>query len=334
MESILITGGAGFIGSALVRLLLKKTRAHLLVADKLTYAGKPSNLPESSRITLAVADVCSREKMAALFRRFRPKLVFHLAAESHVDRSIASGTAFARTNVLGTAVLLECARQSWKKEAGVFVQVSTDEVYGSLPLAGGAFTEHSPLAPRSPYAAAKAGADLLALSYHATHGMDVRVTRCSNNYGPRQHGEKFLPTVTAALFAGQPAPVYGDGQNVRDWIFVEDHCTALWAAAQKGAPGQVYNIGARNEKSNLAMVEAVRQTLVLLGEHPPAPGECVRLVQDRLGHDRRYAIDPSRAGRELGFCAQTPFEEGLKRTVAWEIKRLKGEREKQKPDAL
>ncbi|HET9947952.1 MAG TPA: dTDP-glucose 4,6-dehydratase [Longimicrobiales bacterium] len=313
----LVTGGAGFIGSNFVRHLLReRPEAEIVNLDALTYAGNLASLADvmdEPRHRFVHGDVCD----AALVRELVEgvDVVFHLAAESHVDRSIVEDAPFIRTNVLGTGTLLAAAL-----DAGVrrFVQVSTDEVYGELPWRDpedgdpGAprFTEDTPLAPRSPYSASKAGGDHLALAYHATHGMDVVVTRCSNNYGPYQHPEKLIPLMITRALADEPLPVYGDGLHVRDWIHVRDHCAGLLAAAERGRPGRVYNLGAGSERTNLSLV---RELLGILEK----PESLIEHVEDRPGHDRRYAIDASRAAEELGWSPSVALSEGLRETVAW-----------------
>lgn len=313
----LVTGGAGFIGSNLVRHLLgERPDAQVVNLDALTYAGHLESLDgldDDGRHSFIHGDICDggtvRDAMSGV------DVVFHLAAESHVDRSIIEDAPFVRTNVLGTATLLAAALAEGVSR---FVQVSTDEVYGELPWRDPAlgdptaprFTEESPIAPRSPYSASKASGDHLALAYQATHGMDVVVTRCSNNYGPYQYPEKLIPVIITRALADEPVPVYGDGLYVRDWIHVLDHCRALLAAAERGRPGRVYNFGGDSERTNLGLV---RQILGILEK----PESLIASVRDRPGHDRRYAIDHSRATAELGWEPRVPFSEGLAATVEW-----------------
>jgi dTDP-glucose 4,6-dehydratase len=313
----LVTGGAGFIGSNLVRhLLTERPTAEVVNLDLLTYAGNLASLEDvehNPRYRFIHGDICDARIVGEAMRG--TDVVFHLAAESHVDRSIVQDAPFVRTNVLGTATLLAAALAAGVRR---FVQVSTDEVYGELPWRDPAvadpsaprFTEETPLAPRSPYSASKAGGDHLALAYHATHGLDVVVTRCSNNYGPYQYPEKLIPVAITHALADRPVPVYGDGLYVRDWIHVEDHCRGLLAAAERGRAGRVYNFGADAERTNLALV---RELLEVLGK----PESLIEHVKDRPGHDRRYAIDASRARAELGWSPRVPFAEGLRETVAW-----------------
>lgn len=316
MTRVFVTGGAGFIGSNLVRLLLEKPDVEVVNLDALTYAGHLENLEgctDHPRHTFVHGDICDGPLVRELMEGV--DWVMHLAAESHVDRSIDSDQAFVRTNVLGTAALLAAAL-----EAGVprFLHVSTDEVYGELPWVdpkegtGPLFTENTPLAPRSPYSATKAASDHIALAYHTTHGLGVTVTRCSNNYGPYQFPEKLIPLMIDRALRGEPLPVYGDGLNVRDWIHVEDHCRGLIAAVERGAPGRVYNFGGRSERTNLTVVRAILSALDL------DPSR-IDFVRDRPGHDRRYAIDDTRAREELGWSSRETFEAGLADTIQWYV---------------
>ena len=310
MRTLFVTGGAGFIGSCFVRLALEELPGCAVVNfDALTYAGNLDNLEgiDGSRHRFVRGDICDPAAVLAALPEGADALV-NFAAESHVDRSIHSAREFVRTNVLGTQVLLDAARA---RAAGRFLQVSTDEVMGSLPERPDAyFTEESPFAPNSPYAASKAAAEHLCRAARRTHGLDVVVTRCGNNYGPRQFPEKFLPLVLSNAMRGEPVPVYGDGCNVRDWIYVEDHCRALLAALARGRAGEVYNIGARDERRNIEVAESV---LDALGR----PRSLVRFVRDRPGHDRRYANDPSKAERELGWRPRETWESGLAKTIRW-----------------
>jgi dTDP-glucose 4,6-dehydratase len=310
--NVLVTGGCGFIGSNLVRWLLANRPAWRVVnLDKLTYAGNAENLADLAReprYRFVRGDVCDGDQVAAILREERIEVVMHLAAESHVDRSIHHAAAFVETNVGGTQVLLDAARAAGVRR---FLQVSTDEVYGSLGPTG-LFTETTPLAPSSPYSASKAGADLLALAAAHTFGQDVVVTRCSNNYGPYQFPEKLIPLMVVNALRDEPLPVYGDGQNVRDWIHVEDHCEGLVAALERGRAGEVYNLGASNERRNLEIVERI---LDGLGK----PRSLVKFVKDRPGHDRRYAIDASKARRDLGWAPRRRYEDALSETVRWYV---------------
>jgi dTDP-glucose 4,6-dehydratase len=307
---VLITGGCGFIGSNLVRHLLHHVPdIEITNLDCLTYAGNLeslADLEEDRRHRFVRGDVCDRELLAKLLADRRIEAVFHLAAESHVDRSILGPEVFCRTNVLGTATLLEAARQAGVRR---FIQVSTDEVYGSLGESGH-FLETTPLAPSSPYSASKAGADLLALAYHHTYGMDVLVTRCSNNYGPYQFPEKLIPLMILNALQEKSLPVYGDGKNVREWLHVDDHCSALLALLEQGRAGQVYNIGSSEERSNL---QVVRRIIA----HLDKSDSLVAFVKDRPGHDRRYALDSSKLRDEVGWRPRHGFEDGLAETIAW-----------------
>jgi len=308
--NLLVTGGCGFIGSNLVRLVLAERPGWRVVnLDKLTYAGNAENLADlegNPRYRFVRGDIANGELLAELVRSERVDAVLHLAAESHVDRSILSPAVFIETNVRGTQVLLEVARELGVKR---FLHVSTDEVYGSLGPTG-FFTEETPLAPSSPYSASKAGSDLLALAYAHTFGMDVVVTRCSNNYGPYQFPEKLIPLMIANALEDRPLPVYGDGLNVRDWIHVEDHARGLLAALEGGKRGEVYNFGASSERRNIEIVKAV---LGLLGK----PESLIHYVKDRPGHDRRYAIEAAKARSELGWAPRHRFEDALAGTVRW-----------------
>lgn len=299
-----VTGGAGFIGSAYVRALLSDDGASVTVLDALSYSGNRDNLPPSHpRLRFVQGDITDTDLLRSLLPGH--DAVVHFAAESHVDRSIAGAEPFVRTNMLGTQVLLDAARAAG---IGRFVHVSTDEVYGSI--ASGSWTETWPLAPNSPYAASKAGSDLLALAAHRTHGMDVVVTRCSNNYGAYQFPEKMIPLFVTNLMDGQPVPLYGDGGNVRDWLHVSDHCRGIQLVLEKGRAGEVYNIGGGTELTN-------RELTGRLLEACGADWDMVVAVTDRKGHDRRYSLDITKISEELGYAPQVSLEEGLAATVAW-----------------
>jgi dTDP-glucose 4,6-dehydratase len=340
MATWLVTGGAGFIGANFVRATLASTGHTVFVLDALTYAGhleSLAGLESGGRFRFVRGDVADRQAVEAAYRDARPDAVVHFAAESHVDRSIDGPRDFVRTNVVGTQEVLEGARLHLATLAPVaraafrFLHVSTDEVYGSLGPAG-RFTEDSPYAPNSPYAASKAAADHLVRAYRETYGLPAIVTNTSNNYGPYQFPEKLIPLVTLNALEGRPLPVYGDGKQVRDWIHVEDHVGGLLAVLDRGRPGERYNLGAHDERTNLEVVEAV--CAALERRRPPAGNEAlsargvrayrdlVTSVPDRPGHDRRYAIDASRARRELGWTARTTFAEGIDRTVAWYLEHL------------
>jgi dTDP-glucose 4,6-dehydratase len=326
MQCILVTGGAGFIGACLVRQLIAE-RVPVINLDKLTYAGNLDSLGPALDDPLHVfvqGDIGDSVSVGRLLDMHRPAAIMHLAAESHVDRSIDGPAAFIETNVLGTFHMLQAARRYWSSLPATeqsrfrFLQVSTDEVYGSLG-AEGAFAETSAYAPNSPYSASKAAADHLVRAYHHTYGLPVLTTNCSNNYGPCQFPEKLIPLMILNALEGKPLPVYGDGQNVRDWLFVEDHCRALRLVLEKGTPGQVYNIGGNCERANLDVVRAIAAIVDRLRPNlPHAPcSNLIRFVDDRPGHDRRYAIDASKIERELGWRHQRQFESGLELTVEW-----------------
>jgi dTDP-glucose 4,6-dehydratase len=309
MKSILVTGGAGFIGSNFVRYMLERHDGLVVNFDKLTYAGNLENLADVAGNPLyrfVKGDICDRAAVEKALGDHACDTIVHFAAESHVDRSILGPSAFVETNVLGTQVLLDVARQCRIER---FLHVSTDEVYGSLGPTG-AFTEETPLHPNSPYSASKAASDLLALAAHHTFALPVVVTRCSNNYGPYQFPEKLIPLMIANALEGKPLPVYGDGLNIRDWLYVDDHCAAIDAVLRGGKVGEVYNIGGNNEWKN---IDIVRRILADLGKSE----SLITFVTDRPGHDRRYAMDASKIERDLGWKPVVKFEEGLSRTVAW-----------------
>jgi dTDP-glucose 4,6-dehydratase len=310
MREVFVTGGAGFIGSAFVRILLDETAdCNITNFDALTYAGDPDNLLglDPGRHAFIRGDIADSDAVLSALPEDSYAIV-NFAAESHVDRSIGDAKEFLRTNILGTQVLLDAARARRVKR---FIQVSTDEVMGSLPESNDAFfTEASPFAPNSPYAASKAAAEHLVRAARHTFGLDTVITRCGNNYGPRQFPEKFLPLVLSNALNDEPIPIYGDGRNVRDWIYVDDHCRAILLALEKGISGGLYNIGARNERQNLDVVQSI---LDMLGK----PRSLLRFVKDRPGHDRRYAIDPSLTETELGWKPQETWETGLKKTIDW-----------------
>lgn len=322
---ILVTGGAGFIGSALVRYLVGEVGAEVLNVDKLTYAGNLASVApvaDNANYRFLKADICDRAAMTQAMSDFRPDHVMHLAAESHVDRSITGAGDFIQTNVVGTFTLLEAARHYWNslegdaKAAFRFLHVSTDEVYGSLGETG-LFEETTPYDPSSPYSASKAASDHLAKAWHRTYGMPIVVSNCSNNYGPYHFPEKLIPLNILNALDGKPLPVYGDGSNVRDWLYVEDHARALHLICSKGRLGETYNVGGRNERSN---IDVVRRICALMDEAHPAGAPHDRLitfVTDRPGHDHRYAIDASKLETELGWKARENFDSGLAKTVRW-----------------
>ncbi len=310
MKNIFITGGAGFIGSAFVRLVLEENSdVKIINFDALTYAGNLDNLRglDNSRHQFVKGDICNKDEVLNALPE-NTDAIFNFAAESHVDRSISSAGEFVLTNVLGTQNLLDTARA---KNVRRFVQISTDEVQGSLPDDSDLFfTENSPIQPNSPYAASKAAAEHFVRAAHETFGIDSIITRCGNNYGPRQFPEKLIPLMISNAMNNEFLPVYGDGKNVRDWIFVEDHCRAIWLAYKLGKSGESYNIGARNERQNIEVVKAILDAL-------DKPQSLIKFVEDRLGHDRRYAIDAAKVETELGWKPQTNWEEGLQKTIRW-----------------
>jgi dTDP-glucose 4,6-dehydratase len=325
MNKILVTGGAGFIGSALIRQLIAETSATVINVDKLTYAGNLQSLAmvaDSPRYFFERVDICDAAEIRRLFRQHQPDAVMHLAAESHVDRSISGPAAFIETNIVGTYTLLEAAREYWsgleaaKKSAFRFHHVSTDEVYGSLDETG-FFSEQTAYRPNSPYSASKASSDHLVRAWHHTYGLPVITTNCSNNYGPYHFPEKLIPLMIQNALNGRPLPVYGKGDNIRDWLYVDDHARALRLALEKGTVGETYNIGGWNEKTNLEVVHAVCAILDELRPIGAPHGRLITYVQDRPGHDRRYAIDASKIARELGWKPQETFETGLLKTVVW-----------------
>jgi dTDP-glucose 4,6-dehydratase len=326
-STIFVTGGAGFIGSAVVRLLLDDTDASIVNIDKLTYASSLDSIPQadanSNRYALATVDICDGPSLRALFEKYQPQGVIHLAAESHVDRSIDGPGVFVQTNIVGTFTLLQESLRHWQTlDAAArakfrFVNVSTDEVFGSLGSSG-LFTEASPYAPNSPYSASKAASDHLARAWCETYELPTIITNCSNNYGPYHFPEKLIPHIIINALAERSLPVYGDGQNIRDWLYVEDHARALCLVLEHGQIGETYNVGGRNERTNLYVVEQICRLLDLL--EPADQGDrkrLIRFVADRPGHDRRYAIDATKLERELGWRAKESFETGLEKTVAW-----------------
>ncbi len=312
MKNIFVTGGAGFIGSNFVRFMLKKySQYNIINFDALTYAGNLENLSEvehSANYTFVKGDITNKSEVNDIFTKYEIDTVVHFAAESHVDRSILGPSVFIHTNIVGTNVLLEVSREAGIKK---FLHVSTDEVYGSLG-ATGFFTETTPLHPNSPYSASKASSDLLVLAYQHTFGFPGIVTRCSNNYGPYQFPEKLIPLIIANALNDKPLPVYGDGMNVRDWLYVEDHCSALDTVLHTGVFGEVYNIGGNNEKPNIEIVKTILKEL-------QKPESLITYVKDRPGHDRRYAIDASKIKNELGWEPAHTFEKGIVETVRWYV---------------
>lgn len=323
MKSLLITGGAGFIGSNFISLIIKKYRDYKIInLDLLTYAGNLDNTKEfkhNCRYKFIQGDICDRRLVEKLFRQFKIEGVIHFAAESHVDNSISSGEVFMKTNIIGTFTLLDVAKDFWRKKPKArFHHISTDEVYGALGK-NGFFNEDTPYAPNSPYSASKASADMVVRSYHQTYNLDTVITNCSNNYGPKQHDEKLIPTIIRQALRGKQIPIYGNGKNIRDWIFVEDHCRAIDLVFHRGKTGETYNIGARNEKRNL---DLAREICAILDDLKPLSKgikykSLVQFVPDRPGHDWRYAIDPAKIEKKLKFKPQKSFESGLLKTVQW-----------------
>ncbi|NKN31787.1 dTDP-glucose 4,6-dehydratase [Marichromatium bheemlicum] len=325
MQTLLVTGGAGFIGSNFVRLALARPDVRVVNLDLLTYAGNLdslADLEDEPRHHFVRGDIGDRVLVSRLLREHRVDAVVNFAAESHVDRSIDGPGDFVQTNLVGTFNLLESARAYWTERGEPtgfrFLHVSTDEVYGSLGPTG-AFTETTPYAPNSPYSASKAGSDHLVRAWFHTYGLPVLTTNCSNNYGPYQFPEKLIPLMILKASRGEALPIYGDGGNVRDWLFVEDHCRAIWRVLEAGTPGEVYNVGGNSERTNLEVVDTLCALLdELLPEAPHRPHAALKtFVKDRPGHDRRYAIDASKLRRELGWTPQETFESGLRRTLVW-----------------
>lgn len=325
---ILVTGGAGFIGSALVRYIIKNTNNHVLNVDKLTYAGNLESLKDvdqNERYQFSQTDICDRQVMDQLFEDFKPNLVMHLAAESHVDRSITGSATFIETNIIGTYQLLEATRQYWnnltedKKQSFRFHHISTDEVYGDLEGTENLFLETTPYAPSSPYSASKASSDHLVRAWQRTYGLPTIVTNCSNNYGPFHFPEKLIPLVILNALDGKPLPIYGKGDQIRDWLFVEDHARALYKVVTEGVVGETYNIGGHNEKQNIEVVKTICKILDEL--KPQANNQpyetLITFVKDRPGHDLRYAIDASKIKQDLGWIPEESFETGIRKTVEW-----------------
>jgi len=329
-KTFLVTGGAGFIGSAVVRHLIHHTPHQVINVDKLTYAGNLNSLSDvanSARYSFIQADICDAKAMAQVLAQYQPDIVMHLAAESHVDRSIDGPGDFIQTNIVGTYTLLEAARAYWsgligdKKAAFRFHHISTDEVYGDLHGTEDLFTETTPYAPSSPYSASKAGSDHLVRAWLRTFGLPTVVTNCSNNYGPYHFPEKLIPLMILNALAGKPLPVYGDGKQVRDWLYVEDHARALVKVATEGNVGETYNIGGHNEKQNIEVVQTLCALLEELAPNKPDGvthyKDLITYITDRPGHDVRYAIDASKIARELGWTPEENFESGLRKTVQW-----------------
>ncbi len=328
-KTVFVTGGAGFIGSHLVEHLTATTDHTVVNIDKLTYAASQPVVSRPDNYVFKKTDICDTAAIEALFAQYQPDIVMHLAAESHVDRSISGPAPFIQSNIVGTFTLLEAARRHWasldgdKKDQFRFHHVSTDEVYGDLEPHDPAFTEDTPYAPSSPYSASKASSDHLVRAWNRTYGLPCVITNCSNNYGPQQYPEKLIPAVILKALAGQPLPVYGNGLQVRDWLYVQDHVEALWLVAQRGASGETYNIGGLNEKRNIDVVKTI--CALLEDIHPEKPAgvaayaDLITYVTDRPGHDQRYAIDCSKIQRDLGWSPRQNFDSGMRQTVAWYV---------------
>ena len=335
-KTILVTGGAGFIGSAVVRHIIENTQDNVVNVDKLTYAGNLESLESvenNPRYAFEQVDICDAKALARVFEHHQPDAVMHLAAESHVDRSIDGPAAFIETNIVGTYTLLEVARAYWntlnneKKAAFRFHHISTDEVYGDLEGTDDLFTETTPYAPSSPYSASKASSDHLVRAWLRTYGLPTIVTNCSNNYGPFHFPEKLIPLMILNALDGKPLPVYGNGQQIRDWLFVEDHARALYKVVTEGEVGETYNIGGHNEKANIDVVRTICRLLEELVPNKPEGvakyEDLITYVKDRPGHDVRYAIDAAKIGRELGWKPQETFESGIRKTVEWYLNNKK-----------
>ena len=328
MKTYLVTGGAGFIGSNFIHYMLRRNQdIHILNVDALTYAGNLENLSEydqDSRYTFAHVDIRDKEALTQLFETYHPDYVVNFAAESHVDRSIEDPGAFADTNVMGTVALLSVAESFWNDGQGSYgdhryLQVSTDEVYGSLPLDDpeAFFRETTPLSPHSPYSASKASADMFVKAWHDTYGFPAVITRCSNNYGPYQFPEKLIPLMIENCLEHKSLPVYGDGLNVRDWLYVDDHCKAIAMVLEGGRLGEVYNVGGHNERNNLYIVKRIISEVARITGDTQITADLISYVTDRKGHDRRYGIAPDKIKEELGWYPETPFEEGIVTTINW-----------------
>jgi dTDP-glucose 4,6-dehydratase len=332
MQTILITGGAGFIGANFIPYFLENNKYHIVNLDSLTYAGDLSNLNEvkgNLKYTFVKGDICDRELVESLFKKYNFIGVIHFAAESHVDNSIKNPDAFVKTNVFGTFNLLDVAKNYWMEspnnckegfESARFHHISTDEVYGTLGETG-LFTEDTSYAPNSPYSASKASSDFMVRSYFHTYGMNVVTTNCSNNYGPKQHDEKLIPTIIRKALSGEEIPIYGDGKNIRDWLYVLDHCKGIELVYKSGETGETYNIGGKNERDNLYIANTICEILDEITPKKISYSEQICFVKDRPGHDFRYAIDASKIENNLGWNASENFETGIKKTIQWYLKK-------------
>jgi len=327
---LFVTGGAGFIGSAMIRNIINNTQYEVVNIDKLTYAGNLESLKEverSSRYYFHKVDICDQESIQKLFQKYQPDAIMHLAAESHVDRSIDGSSEFIKTNIIGTHILLEVARAYWqnlgkdKKDKFRFHHISTDEVYGDLDQSTDLFTEETSYDPSSPYSASKASSDHLVRAWHRTYGLPVLITNCSNNYGPYQFPEKLIPLMILNALEGKPLPVYGDGKQIRDWLYVDDHVRALLTVLKEGKIGDTYNIGGHNEKTNIEVIQIICSNLEELKPNKPSGVnkyiDLISYVEDRPGHDRRYAIDARKIQNELGWVPEETFESGIRKTILW-----------------
>lgn len=323
-HTLLVTGGAGFIGSHVIRLLVNKyPNYHIVNVDALTYAGNLESIADIAdypNYTFEHVSITDAAAIQNLFDKYQPNGIIHLAAESHVDRSIANPMEFIMTNIIGTVNLLNAAKSYWKAGEGKFYHISTDEVFGTLPLDGGYFTENTPYSPNSPYSASKASSDHLVRAYYHTYGLPIVISNCSNNYGPNQYPEKLIPVCIQNIQQGKPLPIYGDGKNVRDWLYVEDHAAAIDCIYHTGTVGETYAIGGENEYSNLVLVELLCDEMDKALQNPAGTSrQLITFVKDRAGHDMRYAIDTTKIKKELGWKPSVTFEQGLQKTIQWYI---------------
>ena len=329
MKNVIVTGGAGFIGSNFIKYIINKNeKVNIINVDKLTYAGNLENLKEvekNPRYIFKKVDICDETIIEKIMNEYEVDTIINFAAESHVDRSIKDPSQFINTNIKGTQILLDAAKKAWLvgedlyREGTKYIQVSTDEVYGSLDLEDECFNENTPLNPHSPYSASKAAADMLVKAYYDTYKLPICITRCSNNYGPYQFPEKFIPLIINNCLKHKKVPIYGDGNNIRDWLFVEDHCAAIYKVLEKGCLGEVYNIGGHNERTNIQIVKTI---IKYLNENvdKKITEDLISFVKDRKGHDKRYGINPEKISKELGWLPETKFEDGIIYTIDWYLK--------------